>query len=103
MYTVRYNNYKTSKFVLKFREGPFKRLSKYFKAKYGEESLLDILKGLQGQFYILIATFDESRGSQRAVILADHSVLVYTVYEPKCGRGVAGSQPMSTAVLMEPK
>ncbi len=25
------------------------------------------------------------------------------VYEPKCGGGVAGSQPMSTALHMEPK
>ena len=45
----------------------------------------------------------ESRGSQRDVLSwLTNSALVY---EPKNGgrEGVAGSQPMSTAVYMEPK
>ncbi len=47
----------------------------------------------------------DARGSQRDGIYLANQKHPRTQYEPKCGEweGVVGSQPMSTAVHMEPK
>jgi hypothetical protein len=54
-------------------------------------------------FYLFVVESDKlvsAAGSYKEM----SSVMAALVYEPKCGGGgVAGSQPMSTAVHMEPK
>jgi hypothetical protein len=45
----------------------------------------------------------EKSGKVLAAFLEGQPLISALVYEPKCGGGVAGSQPMSTAVHMEPK